>query len=68
MPTFDGEKLVRSLSDIPALVVLTEKEAGACFRQVDGKMDYADFFGKDPAFHSWVKDLFLYYWDKGKRG
>jgi len=58
---------VRGLSDLPAIVVLTEKEAGICFRQVGGRVDYAGFFGKDPIFHNWVKDLFLYYWDKGKR-
>src|SRR3972149_6770918 len=58
---------MRTLIDIPALVVLTEKEGGVCFRQVGGKVDYAGFFGKDPKFHNWVKDLFLYYWDKGKR-
>jgi len=30
-------------------------------------MDYAGFFGKDPTFLNWVKELFLYYWDKGIR-
>lgn len=58
---------VRCLSDLPVLVVLTEKEGSVCFRQVGGKMDYAGFSGKDPAFLTWVKDLFLYYWDKGKK-
>lgn len=58
---------IRGLSDLPAIVVLTEKEAGICFRQLDGRVDYAGFFGKDPTFLNWVKDLFLYYWDKGKR-
>ncbi|HVP17160.1 MAG TPA: hypothetical protein VMT42_07320, partial [candidate division Zixibacteria bacterium] len=57
----------RSLPDLPAIVVLTEKAAGVCFRQVGGRVDYAGFFGDDPTFHNWVKDLFLYYWDKGKR-
>jgi predicted transcriptional regulator len=57
----------RSLTDIPAIVVLTEKSAGVCFRQIGGRVDYAGFFGKDPAFHNWVKDLFLYYWERGKR-
>ncbi len=57
----------RSLSEIPAIVVLTEKRAGICFRQVGGRVDYAGFFGKDPTFLNWVKDLFLYYWEKGKR-
>jgi predicted transcriptional regulator len=31
-------------------------------RLVNGKLDYTAFFGKDPVFHRWVKDLFLYYW------
>jgi predicted transcriptional regulator len=58
---------MRGLQDLPAIVVLTEKEGAVCFRQVGGRVDYAGFFGKDPAFLNWVKDLFLYYWDEGKR-
>jgi predicted transcriptional regulator len=57
----------RTLPDIPAIVVLTEKIAGVCFRQIGGRVDYAGFFGADAAFHFWAKDLFLYYWEKGKR-
>ncbi|HLC00799.1 MAG TPA: hypothetical protein VJL33_05730 [Candidatus Bathyarchaeia archaeon] len=57
----------RGLSDLPAIVVLTEKEGGICFRQVGGRVDYSGFFGKDPIFLNWVKDLFLYCWEKGKR-
>jgi predicted transcriptional regulator len=30
-------------------------------------MDFAGFFGTDPKFLNWVKDLFLHYWNKGKR-
>jgi predicted transcriptional regulator len=58
---------IRSFSDLPAIVVLTEKEGAVCFRQLGGRVDYAGFFGKDPAFLSWVKDLFLYYWEEGRR-
>ncbi len=58
---------MRGLLDLPAIVVLTKKEGAVCFRQVGGRVDYAGFFGKDPAFLNWVKDLFLYYWDEGKR-
>ena len=57
----------KTLSEIPAIFVLTEKEAVICFRLIGGKMDYAGFSGKDPVFLNWVKDLFLYHWDKGKR-
>ncbi len=57
----------RGLAELPAIVFLTEKEAGICFLQLGGRVDYAAFYGKDPAFLNWIKDLFLFYWDKGKR-
>ena len=63
LPNFEN----RTLSDSPVILVLTEKEAALCFRFVDGRMDYASFNGSDPAFLNWVKDLFLFYWEKGKR-
>jgi predicted transcriptional regulator len=58
---------MRGLSIIPGIIALTEKYAGVCFRRIDGKMDYEGFYGTDPTFHNWVKDLFLYYWEKGKQ-
>jgi predicted transcriptional regulator len=57
----------RTLSDPPAIMAITEKEAVICFRFTGGRVDYAGFFGKDPVFLNWVKDLFLHYWSKGKR-
>ena len=57
----------RTLADTPAIMVVTEKEAAVCFRFIEGRQDYAGFFGNDPIFLNWVKDLFLYYWEKGKR-
>jgi predicted transcriptional regulator len=54
----------RTLSDVPVVLILTEKEALICLRFADGRMDYAGFSGKDPVFLLWVRDLFLYYWDK----
>jgi predicted transcriptional regulator len=56
----------RTLPELPAIIVLTEKVAGLCFRQMTGKMDYAGFFGTDETFRNWVKDLFQYYWERGK--
>ncbi len=57
----------RSFAEIPAIVIVTEKVAGVSFRQLGGRIDYAGFFGTDPTFHNWVKDLFLYYWGKAKQ-
>jgi predicted transcriptional regulator len=58
---------LRSISDIPAIIAVTEKEATICFRFIEGRLDYAGFSGSNPAFVNWVRDMFLYYWEKGKR-
>jgi len=58
---------MRGLSDLPAIVLITEKEGAVYFRQVGGRVDYAGVFGKHPTFLNWVKDLFQYYWERGKR-
>jgi len=58
----------RVLSSIPALVVITEKEAFFSLLSLDGKLDPSGFFGGDPLFMKWVNDLFLYHWDQTKRG
>jgi predicted transcriptional regulator len=57
---------LRGISEVPMVTILTERTAVACFRSTDGRMDYAGFFGDDPMFREWVKDLFLFYWDQGK--
>jgi predicted transcriptional regulator len=58
---------IRSMEDLPFNVAMSEKEAGISFQFADGRVDYASFVGKDPVFLNWVRDLFLYYWDKGNR-
>jgi predicted transcriptional regulator len=58
---------VRGISDIPVILGITEKGATVCFRFIGGRVDYAGFSGNDPTFLNWAKDLFLYYWKKGKR-
>jgi predicted transcriptional regulator len=55
------------LSLIPAVLVLNEKEAEICFRFIEGRVDYAGFYGGDEEFLGWTKDLFLYYWANGVR-
>lgn len=58
--------MVRNLNDIPAIVILNENMAAFSLRSLNGKLDYTGFFGDDPVFHNWVKDLFLYYWQLGQ--
>jgi predicted transcriptional regulator len=62
LPKLENRKLV----DAP-IMAITEKEAAVCFRLVGGKVDYAGFFGTDPVFLNWAKDLFLHYWERGNR-
>ena len=57
---------IRGISRLPGIIAVTEKYAGVCLRQTDGKMDYAGFYGTDPVFHNWIKDLFTYYWDNAR--
>jgi len=56
----------RILNDIPAIAVTTEKEAFVCLFMLDGTADYVAFFGSDPAFLGWSRDLFEYCWKIGK--
>jgi predicted transcriptional regulator len=58
---------VRGVDDIPAVIGISEKEALICLRSNDGKMDYSGFYGTDQMFLDWTKDLFMYFWEKGKR-
>ena len=57
----------RTLTEIPGMIFCTEKEAGFCLPTTEGRMDYAGFFSKDPKFVTWTSDLFLYFWERGKR-
>ena len=57
----------RVLSDIPGIVLITEKEAGICLFLLNGETGRSALFGSDPLFLKWVNDLFIYYWDQGKR-
>lgn len=57
----------RASEEVPVNLILNEKEAGMNFPLAGGKMDNIGFYGRDPEFYRWVKDVFLYYWDRGKR-
>jgi predicted transcriptional regulator len=56
----------RSLPKVDIVIVVTEKTAGFCLPQRNGKIDYRNFHGTDPKFSKWCQDLFLHYWKKAK--
>ena len=66
VPEIEGKIEKRALSSTPGTMLLTEKSAGVSFASIDGRADYALFFSMDPVFMKWAKDLFEYYWDRGK--
>lgn len=47
---------------------INEKMGGVIFPDNDGKIDFgAGFYGEDPDFLGWCRDLFEYYWSRSKR-
>lgn len=65
-PEMAGVLEVRGIPEVPAIVILTDKEAMVCLRFLDGRMDYAGLFGTAPAFLGWARDLMLHYWERGR--
>ncbi len=57
----------RYLEQISVSLLITEKEAVINLRRLNGEMDYVGFFGTDERFRKWVKDLFMYYWEKAQK-
>lgn len=58
---------LRGLPQIPAILAATDVESFVSFPPIGGRWDYAGFYGGDPTFLQWTKDVFLHFWDQGKR-
>lgn len=58
---------LRGVSEVPAVLVLTESEGIVTFPLLSGRADYAGFHGKDEEFRTWIRDLFSYCWEKPRR-
>jgi predicted transcriptional regulator len=54
------------LPSIPVIMIISEKEASISFPRLDGNVDYPSFFGTDPTFLKWAKDLYNYFWEQAK--
>jgi predicted transcriptional regulator len=63
---YDRQRLV---PELPAIMVLTERQAGLMFPNLKGQFDFAaGFSSSDPAFLRWCGDLFDHLWDTGVTG
>jgi predicted transcriptional regulator len=56
----------RTLSRVEEIILMTDKEAWFGFPDLNGKIDYVLFLGKDLKFHTWCRDLFQYRWEQAK--
>ena len=62
-----GNMDYRYLDEITIRLFLSEKEVSLLsFPKIDGEVDTLGFASTDPIFHGWCKDLFEYYWDRGR--
>lgn len=50
------------LSEIPGILLATEKEAFFTLFTLKGEIGNSGFLGNDPLFLKWINDLFAYYW------
>jgi len=57
----------RVIPIIPAIMVISEKYAGINLPSMDNRADNMILYGNDPKILKWAYDLFLYYWEQGKR-
>ncbi len=67
LPEVKGIIEKRVIAKIPLILIVNEKCAGINMLSIDGRADNAIFFGSDHALLRWANDLFLYYWEQGKR-
>jgi len=66
IPETKGVLEKRVIDKIPAIMLINEKSAAINLMSIDSRGDAVSFHGKDPRFLNWAKDLFTYYWEKGK--
>ena len=67
VPEVKGIIEKKVITMIPLILIINEKGAGINMLSVDGRADNVIFFGSDVSLLTWANDLFLYYWEQGKR-
>ena len=66
IPETKGVLEKKVVDRIPATMLINEKSAAINLTSIDSREDSTLFYGKDMAFLNWAKDLFEYYWERGK--
>ena len=57
----------RVVPTVPAIMLINEKMAGINILPTDNRGDSMVLYGSDPKLLKWADDLFLYFWEQGKR-
>jgi len=57
----------RVVPTVPAIMLINEKLAGINILSTDKRGDSMVLYGSDPKLLKWADDLFLYFWEQGKR-
>jgi len=66
IPETKGVLEKKIVNQIPATMLISEKSAAINLVSIDARGDSTLFYGTDPTFLGWAKDLFDYYWEMGK--
>ena len=66
IPETKGLVEKKIINQIPATLLISEKSAAIDLISIDAREDTALFYGSDPEFMGWARDLFDYYWVRGK--
>ena len=66
IPETKGLVEKKLVDQIPATMLISEKSAAIDLVSIDARGDSALFYGSDPQFLGWARDLFDYCWERGK--
>lgn len=60
---------LRLVDRVNAGIAMNEKRAGVTFPSLTGEIDFNSGFGSaNPSFHKWCADLFMFHWNKTRKG
>jgi predicted transcriptional regulator len=57
----------RYLDKVDTVIFISDKTAAISFPDLEGRFDYLDFIANDDVAQTWLKSLYLHYWNKAKR-
>ncbi|HMK95043.1 MAG TPA: hypothetical protein VK536_06530 [Candidatus Limnocylindrales bacterium] len=66
IPETKGLLEKKTVHQIPATMLISEKSAAIDLISIDARGDSALFYGSDAQFLGWARDLFDYCWQRGK--